>query len=111
MLLLGIVFTGISTLVYAVLLRHVTAQAAGILTFLEPVAAVFLAWVLLDESLAPQAIVGGALVLLAGIAVVALEPAESACERGGCRGRIAGAVRAPSIPTCPTGTSRSSWCG
>ena len=76
-LLLGIVFTGISTLVYAVLLRHVTAQAAGILTFLEPVAAVFLAWVLLDESLSPQAIVGGLLVLLAGIAVVALEPTES----------------------------------
>ena len=59
-LLLGIVFTGISTLVYAVLLRHVTAQAAGILTFLEPVAAVFLAWVSLDESLSPQAILGGA---------------------------------------------------
>ena len=76
-LLLGVVFTGISTLVYAVLLRHVTAQAAGILTFLEPVAAVFLAWVFLDESLAPQAIVGGLLVLLAGIAVVALEPTES----------------------------------
>ena len=60
-----------------VLLRHVTAQAAGILTFLEPVAAVFLAWVFLDESLAPQAIVGGLLVLLAGIAVVVLEPTES----------------------------------
>jgi len=81
-LLLGIVFTGISTLVYAVLLRHVTAQAAGILTFLEPVAAVFLAWVFLDESLAPQAIVGGILVLLAGIAVVALEPADSRVSEG-----------------------------
>ena len=81
-LLLGIVFTGISTLVYAVLLRHVTAQAAGILTFLEPVAAVFLAWVFLDESLAPQAIVGGILVLLAGIAVVALEPADSRVNEG-----------------------------
>jgi DME family drug/metabolite transporter len=76
-LLLGIVFTGISTLVYAVLLRHVTAQAAGILTFLEPVAAVFLAWVFLGESLAPRAVVGGLLVLLAGIGVVALEPTES----------------------------------
>jgi drug/metabolite transporter (DMT)-like permease len=75
-LLLGIVFTGLGTLAYAALLRHVTAQAAGILTFLEPVAAVFLAWVLLDESLSPQAILGGALVLFAGIAVVALEPTE-----------------------------------
>jgi drug/metabolite transporter (DMT)-like permease len=75
-LLLGIVFTGIGTLLYAVLLRHATAQAAGILTFLEPVAAVFLAWVLLGESLSGQALVGGALVLVAGIAVVALEPSE-----------------------------------
>jgi len=75
-LVLGVVFTGLATLAYAALLRHVTAQAAGILTFLEPVAAVFLAWILLGESLAPRAILGGALVLLAGIAVVALEPTE-----------------------------------
>jgi drug/metabolite transporter (DMT)-like permease len=73
-LLLGIVFTGLSTLAYAALLRHVTAQAAGILTFLEPVAAVVLAWALLGESLSPEALVGGALVLFAGIAVVTLEP-------------------------------------
>lgn len=75
-LLLGVVFTGFATLVYAALLRHVTAQAAGILTFLEPVSAVFLAWALLDQPLAPQALLGGALVLLAGIGVVALEPTE-----------------------------------
>src|SRR4051794_23411841 len=43
-ILLGVVFTGLSTLAYAALLRHVTAQAAGILTFLEPVSAVLLAW-------------------------------------------------------------------
>jgi drug/metabolite transporter, DME family len=75
-LLLGVVFTGLSTLVYAALLRHVTAQTAGILTFLEPVSAVVLAWALLDESLSPQALVGGALVVCAGIAVVALEPMQ-----------------------------------
>ena len=43
-LTLGVVFTGVSTLVYATLLRRVTAQAAGVLTFLEPVAGVLLAW-------------------------------------------------------------------
>jgi drug/metabolite transporter (DMT)-like permease len=75
-LLLGVVFTGLSTLAYTALLRHVTAQAAGILTFLEPVSAVILAWALLDESLSPEALVGGALVLFAGIAVVALEPTK-----------------------------------
>lgn len=75
-LLLGVVFTGLGTLAYAALLRHVTAQVAGILTFLEPVAAVFLAWILLGQSLSALAILGGALVLLAGIGVVALEPSE-----------------------------------
>ena len=75
-LVLGIGLTGLSTLAYASLLRHTTAQAAGILTFLEPVSAVVLAWAFLGESLSPQALLGGVLVLLAGLAVVALEPAE-----------------------------------
>lgn len=75
-LLLGAVLTGLATLVYAALLGHVTAQAAGILTFLEPVSAVTLAWALLDESVSTRALVGGILVLCAGIAVVALEPSD-----------------------------------
>ena len=68
---------GSSTLVYAVLLRHVTAQAAGVLTFLEPVAGVLLAWALLDERPGAATLVGGALVARRGIAVVLLEPAEA----------------------------------
>lgn len=75
-LVLGVGLTGLSTLAYASLLRHTTAQAAGILTFLEPVSAVVLAWAFLDQSLSAQALLGGALVLLAGVAVVALEPTE-----------------------------------
>jgi drug/metabolite transporter (DMT)-like permease len=75
-LVLGIGLTGLSTLAYASLLRHTTAQAAGILTFLEPVSAVVLAWAFLGESLSAQAVLGAVLVLLAGLAVVALEPAE-----------------------------------
>ena len=75
-LLLGVVFTGIATLVYLWLLRHVTAQAAGLLTFLEPVSAIVIAWALLDQPLGPLALVGGILVLCAGIAVVALEPTD-----------------------------------
>jgi drug/metabolite transporter (DMT)-like permease len=75
-LALGVVFTGLSTLAYAMLLRRVTAQAAGVLTFLEPVAAVVLAAVLVDEPLSGQVVAGGALVLAAGLAVVVLEPAE-----------------------------------
>lgn len=77
-LLLGVVFTGLSTLAYVTLLRHVTAQAAGVLTFLEPVAAVLLARILLGEAISRPALLGGALVILAGVLVVLLEPAEAA---------------------------------
>jgi drug/metabolite transporter (DMT)-like permease len=75
-LVLGIVFTGLSTLAYATLLRHVTAQAAGVLTFLEPVAAVVLAAALVGEELTTRVVIGGLLVLCAGVAVVWLEPAD-----------------------------------
>ena len=51
-LTLGVVFTGLSTLVYATLLRRVTAQAAGVLTFLEPVAGVLLAWAIVEARVA-----------------------------------------------------------
>jgi drug/metabolite transporter (DMT)-like permease len=74
-LALGVVFTGVSTLVYATLLRRVTAQAAGVLTFLEPVAGVLLAWVILEQRPGAATLAGGALVLAAGLAVVLLEPA------------------------------------
>jgi drug/metabolite transporter (DMT)-like permease len=74
LLALGVLFTGLSTLLYAVVLRHVTAQAAGILTFLEPVAAVALAALFLDDPLTAATLVGGALVVLAGIAIVVLDP-------------------------------------
>ncbi len=73
---LGVVFTGVSTLVYAMLLRRVTAQAAGVLTFLEPVAGVLLAWALLEQSPGAATLAGGALVLAAGLVVVLLGPAE-----------------------------------
>ncbi len=76
-LALGIVFTGASTLVYALLLRHVTAQTAGVLTFLEPVAGVLLAWAILEQRPGAVTLVGGALVVAAGVAVVLLEPAEA----------------------------------
>jgi drug/metabolite transporter (DMT)-like permease len=79
-LALGVVFTGISTLVYAALLRQVTAQTAGLLTFLEPVAAVVLAAVLLDESLFATTVAGGAVVLAAGLVVVLFEPAAAVTE-------------------------------
>jgi drug/metabolite transporter (DMT)-like permease len=74
-LTLGVVFTGASTLLYVTLLRRVTAQAAGVLTFLEPVAGVLLAWAFVDQRPGTLTLLGGAVVLAAGLVVVLLEPA------------------------------------
>jgi drug/metabolite transporter (DMT)-like permease len=81
-LLLGVVLTGLSTLAYATLLRRVTAQAAGVLTFLEPVAAVALAALLLDETLSAAVLGGGALVLVSGLAVAVLQPGDVPVTEG-----------------------------
>jgi drug/metabolite transporter (DMT)-like permease len=76
-LTLGVLFTGLSTLVYASLLRRVTAQAAGVLTFLEPVAGVVLGWLILEQRPGPATLAGGALVLAAGLLVVLFEPSAA----------------------------------
>ena len=76
-LALGVLLTGVSTLLYATFLRHVSAQAAGVLTFLEPVAGVLLAWTLLAEKPGGTTLAGGVLVLAAGLAVVLVEPSET----------------------------------
>jgi drug/metabolite transporter (DMT)-like permease len=77
-LLVGIVFTGLSGIVWVTLLGLVTAQAMGVLAFVEPVSAALLAWALLDEQLGVAVLVGGALVLAGGVAVVIAEPGDAA---------------------------------
>jgi drug/metabolite transporter (DMT)-like permease len=59
------------------LLRHVTAQSAGVLTFLEPVAGVLLGWTILEQRPGVATLMGGALLLGAGLVVVLLEPAAA----------------------------------
>ncbi len=54
-----------------------TAQAVGILAYLEPVSAAVLAWALLDQPLGRQVLVGGALVVAAGVVIVLREPVET----------------------------------
>jgi drug/metabolite transporter, DME family len=75
LLLLGVVFTAVSGYLYIWLIRRVTAQAMGVLAYLEPVSAALLAWVILAEELSVAQALGGALVVAAGIAVVLYEPA------------------------------------
>jgi drug/metabolite transporter (DMT)-like permease len=77
-LALGVVFTAVSGYLYIWFLRHVTAQAIGILAYIEPVSAALLAWAVLDEALNWQVVVGGLLVIAAGATVVFLEPQDAA---------------------------------
>jgi drug/metabolite transporter (DMT)-like permease len=76
-LVLGVVFTAASGVLYVWLLRRVTAQAVAILAYLEPVSAALLAWALLDEPLGLPVVVGGALIVAAGMLVVAYEQGET----------------------------------
>lgn len=78
LVLLGVVFTAVTGYLYIWLIRKVTAQAMGILAYLEPVSAALLAWILLGEQLTWQTAVGGALVIAGGLAVVFFEPADGA---------------------------------
>jgi drug/metabolite transporter (DMT)-like permease len=74
---LGAGFTAASGYAYVWLLRRVTAQSIGILAYIEPVSAALLAWALLNEQLTWQIVLGGALVITAGLLVVVLEPADA----------------------------------
>jgi drug/metabolite transporter (DMT)-like permease len=74
LLLLGVVFTALSGYLYITLLRRVTAQTMGLLAYLEPVSAALLAWALVDEPLGWQLVLGGVLVIGAGLLVVFFEP-------------------------------------
>jgi drug/metabolite transporter (DMT)-like permease len=76
--LLGVVFTALSGYLYIGLLRRVTAQAIGVLAYIEPVSAALLAWAILGEQLSWQVVLGGTLVILGGLAVVVLEPEDAA---------------------------------
>lgn len=80
LLLLGVLFTAASGLTYVWLLRRVTAQAVGVLGYLEPVSAALLAWAILGQPLNAAVILGGALVLAGGLLVVLAEPRAATVE-------------------------------
>lgn len=75
--LLGAVFTGMSWLVYLWLLRRVTAQLVGVVSYLEVVSAALLAWAILAQKPGWQVLAGGALIVTAGLVVVLFEPTET----------------------------------
>lgn len=74
LVVLGVVFTaGLSTAFLAAL-RHLPAATAGVLSYVEPVSATALAWIVLHEAPSALGVAGGALVLAAGIMVTWAAP-------------------------------------
>jgi drug/metabolite transporter (DMT)-like permease len=75
LLMLGALLTAASGVLYMRALRDVTAQAAGLLAYLDPVSASFLAWAILGQDLGWQVAVGGLAVVTGGMLVVLYEDA------------------------------------
>ena len=76
-LLLGVVFTALAGLCFVWLLRKVTTQAISTLGYLEPVSAALLAWATLGQEVGWAVLVGGVLIIGAGLLVILYEPAEA----------------------------------
>jgi DME family drug/metabolite transporter len=70
LVLLGVLITGVTGVLYLLALRLVPATTAGILGYLEPLSAVVLAAVVLGERVGAWTFAGGAAILAAGVVVV-----------------------------------------
>ena len=70
LLLLGLVHTAAGLVVYFWALAQMPATSVGVLAYLEPAAGVAFAWWLLSEQPSPATIVGGLLIMTAGLLVV-----------------------------------------
>jgi drug/metabolite transporter (DMT)-like permease len=69
----GVLCSLIGTAIFNTGLRRVPTTAAGTLSYVEPLTASVIGWAVFGEALGPWGLVGGALVLLAGV-WVASEP-------------------------------------
>ena len=76
LVLMGSALTAAVGVVYLRCLRNVTAQAAGLLSYMEPVSASVLAWAILGQTIGWQVGVGGAAVLAGGALVVLYSESE-----------------------------------
>lgn len=70
---LGVVHTAVAGFIFLGGLRRVRTDHAAILTYIEPVSAVFFAALFLGEALTLRTLMGGALVVAGGLAVARLE--------------------------------------
>ena len=70
LLTLGVIHTGVVGILYISALAIVEAQHVSILVYLEPVTAVLWAWAILGESPSAATLLGGVLIIAAGLLIV-----------------------------------------
>ena len=70
LLTLGVVHTGLVGILYVAAVGVVLAQHVSILVYLEPVTAVLWAWAVLGESPRAETLLGGVLIIAAGLLIV-----------------------------------------
>lgn len=70
LLLLGLVHTAIGTAVYLAALARIPATHVGILGYLEPVGVVLFAWLVTADAPRATTVLGGALIVGAGVLVI-----------------------------------------
>lgn len=63
LLIVGLVHTGITYCLYFSALKDLSGQEASILSYIDPLVAIFVSFFLLGESMTPSQIIGGALIL------------------------------------------------
>jgi len=73
LLVLGVVLTALTGLVFLSGLRRVRTDRAALLTYAEPVSAVIFAALLLGEPLTAATVIGGGMVVMGGLIVARLE--------------------------------------
>lgn len=71
LLVLGLVHTALAVGVYLGALALLPATQVGVLSYLEPASAVVFGWLLLAEAPTPLTLVGGVLIAVAGVVVLA----------------------------------------
>jgi drug/metabolite transporter (DMT)-like permease len=97
LLVLGVVHTGVGISIYLAALADLPATHVGILGYLEPVGVVLCAWAFLGQRPAVETVLGGILVVGAGVTIVAFGHPDRAGEAAAAIPGAAG----PGVPSHP----------
>ena len=74
-LIVGVIHTGLVYLLYFGSMEHLSAQAVAVLSYIDPVVAIFASWIVLGESITILEFIGA--VLIIGSAILSEKTARS----------------------------------